>query len=407
LTDTPDTTTPPPAAGPLAGVRVIELGSLLAGPFAGRLLADLGADVVKVEAPDRLDPMREWGQEQLDGRSLWWPVISRNKQLVTIDLRSEAGQSLLLGLVRESDAVIENFRPGTLERWGLGFERLREVNPGIVLVRVSGYGQTGPYAERPGFAAAAEAMSGLRYINGHPGQLPPRCGISLGDSLAGMFAAQGLLAALYHRDALGGVGQVVDVSILESCFALMESAAPEYDRLGRVREPSGTRLPGISPSNVFRSRDERLVVIAANQDTLFQRLAAAMGRAELADDARYATHLARAEHQDELEAEIQTWASQQTAAEIEAALAASGVVCAQINTIADVFEDPHVRSREMLVEHEDAVLGSFVGPGVLPKFSATPGRVRWSGPWQPGQHNREVLGRSDAQLAQLHDEGAL
>lgn len=397
--------TAPGANGPLTGVRVIELGSLLAGPFAGQLLADLGAEVVKVEAPDRLDPMREWGQAYYRGRSLWWPVVARNKKLITLNLREDEGRELLLGLVGQCDAVIENFRPGTLERWGVGFERLREKNPGLVLVRVSGYGQSGPYADRPGFAAAAEAVSGLRYINGNPGEVPPRLGISLGDSLAGMFAAQGLLAALYHRDALGGGGQVVDVSILESCFAMMESTAAEYDRLGRVREPSGSRLPGIAPSNVFRARGGGLVVIAANQDALFARLCAAMNRPDLAADPRYATHRARGENQEELESEIAAWAANHDAEEIEELLASSGVVCGRVNTIAELFADPHVSAREMLVEHRDPELGPFAGPGVFPRFSATPGAVRWTGPWQAGRDNAELLERDAEELAALRERG--
>jgi formyl-CoA transferase len=391
------------ADGPLTGVRLIELGSLLAGPFAGQMLADLGAEVIKVEAPDRPDPMREWGHEHFEGRSLWWPVLNRNKKLVTLNLRQEEGQELLLELVAEADAVIENFRPGTLERWGLGFERLREANPKIVLVRVSGYGQSGPYAERPGYAAAAEAMSGLRDINGSPGEIPPRLGISLGDSLAGMFAAQGLLAALYHRDALGGSGQEVDVSIVESCFAMLESTAAEYDRLGRVREPSGTRLPGIAPSNVFRARGGDLVIIAANQDALFRRLCEAMGRPDLAEDPRYASHRARYENQDELEAEIAAWAAARSAAEIEGALADSGVVCSRVNTIADLFADPHAQAREMVVEHDDPEIGPFAGPAVFPRFSATPGAVRWTGRWRAGEDNSDVFGRSEEELAQLRE----
>lgn len=393
------------ANGPLTGVRLLELGSLLAGPFAGQLLADLGAEVVKVEAPDRLDPMREWGQEHFRGRSLWWPVVARNKRLITLNLREQEGRELLLELVGQCDAVIENFRPGTLERWELGFEQLREVNPGLVLVRVSGYGQTGPYASRPGFAAAAEAISGLRYINGNRGDVPPRLGISLGDSLAGMFAAQGLLAALYHRDALGGEGQVVDVSILESCFAMMESTAAEYDRLGRVREPSGSRLPGIAPSNVFRTRGGSLIVIAANQDALFARLCAAMERPDLATDPRYATHRALGENQDELEREIAAWAAGHEAEEIEELLASSGVVCGRVNTIADLFSDRHARAREMLVEHHDPELGTFAGPGVFPRFSATPGSVRWTGPWEPGKDNADLLGRAPEELAALRERG--
>jgi formyl-CoA transferase len=399
-------------AGPLSGVRVVELGSILAGPFATRLLADLGAEVIKVEAPDRLDPMREWGQGEVEGRSLWWPVISRNKKLVTLDLRSPDGQALFLDLVRQADAVVENFRPGTLERWNLSWERLHDVNRRVVLVRVSGYGQTGPYAGRAGFAAAAEAMGGLRHINGFEGGPPPRMGISLGDSLAGMFAAQGLLAALYRRDALGGgEGQVVDVSIVESCFAMLESVAPEYDRLGSVRGPSGTRLNGNAPSNVYRSRDDRDVVIAANNDGLFRRLCLAMGRAELAADPRFSNHRARGQHQDVLDAEIAAWAGEHTAVEIDELLSRAGVVCAPVYTIADIFADPHFRAREMLVDHEDAELGALKGPGVVPKFSADPGSVRWSGRWDPGAHNAEVfgglLGRSEGELARLREAGVV
>jgi len=400
------------AAGPLTGIRVIEVGMILAGPFAGRLLADMGAEVIKVEAPDRLDPMREWGLEHYRGRSLWWPIIARNKKCVTLNLRDPEGQRLLLELVRESDAIIENFRPGTLERWGLCFERLREANPGIILTRISGYGQTGPYSARAGFASSAEAMGGLRYINGFPGELPPRSGISLGDSLAALFATQGLLAALYQRDALGGrEGQVIDVSILESCFALMESAAPEYDKLGVVREPSGARIAGVAPSSVFRTADDRLVVIAANHDSLFRRLCEVMGRPELATDERFATHRARFEHQDPLEQLISDWAQTLPAAALMDALNAAGVVCGPINSIADIFADPHVHAREMLVDHDDPHVGPIKGPGIFPRFSATPGSVRWTGPWEPGAHNREIygelLGHSDAELDALHEQGVL
>jgi formyl-CoA transferase len=261
-------------AGPLQGLRVVELGSVVSGPFCTRLLADLGAEVIKAEAPHRPDPLRDWGRGSYHGHKLWWPLQSRNKKLITCDLTEPAGQDLMLRLTAISDVVVENFRPGTLERWNLGYERLAEANRGLILARVSGYGQTGPYAERAGFASVAEAMGGLRYINGHPGQAPPRMGISLGDELAGMFAMQGILAALHWRDTAGaGEGQVVDVSLLESCYALLESTVPEYDLLGLVRQPSGSRLPGIAPSNVFATVDRRWVVIAANQDTVFARLA--------------------------------------------------------------------------------------------------------------------------------------
>ncbi len=398
--------------GPLAGLRVVELGMLLAGPFTGRLLGDLGAEVIKVEPPGKPDPLREWGKARYRGRSLWWGVQSRNKKCVTLDLRRERGQELLLELVKESDVLVENFRPGTLEKWNLGWERLREANPGLVLCRVSGYGQTGPYAPRAGFASVAEAMGGIRYINGFAGEPPPRMHISLGDSLAGMFAAQGVLAALYRRDALGGeTGQVVDVSLLESCFALLESTVPEYDRLGIVRGPGGTGLKGVAPSNIFKSRDGKWVVIAANADNVFRRLCEAMGQPELADDERFSTHLARGDNQDELEGIVAEWAGRHDAAEIDRVLNDAGVICGPIYSIADIFEDEQFRAREMLVEHVDPEFGPYIGPGIVPKFSETPGAVRWSAPWEHGSHNREVygelLGLGDDELRELAEEGVL
>lgn len=398
--------------GPLAGVRVVELGSLLAGPFTGRLLGDMGAEIIKVEPPGKPDPLREWGKARYKGRSLWWPVQSRNKMCVTLDLRRERGQELLLELARRSDVIVENFRPGTLEKWNLGWPELSEANPALVLCRVSGYGQTGPYAPRAGFASVAEAMGGMRHLNGFPGEAPPRMHLSLGDSLAGMFAAQGILAALYRRDALGGeTGQVVDVSLMESCFALLESTVTEYDRLGIVRGPGGTGLKGVAPSNIFRSRDEKWIVIAANADNVFRRLCAAMGSPELADDERFSTHLARGERQEELEGIVADWAGRHDAEEIDRILNEAGVICGPIYTIADIFEDEHFHAREMLVEHEDPEFGTYVGPGIVPKFSETPGRVRWSATWEPGSHNREVycdlLGLSDETLAELAEEGVL
>ena len=399
-------------AGPLAGLRMIELGTLLAGPFAGRLLGDMGAEVIKVEPPGKPDPLRDWGQARYKGRSLWWPVQSRNKRCVTLNLREPRGQELLLELVRVSDVVSENFRPGTLERWNLGYERLSEANPGIVLARISGFGQTGPYAGRAGYASVAEAMGGLRYINGFPGEAPPRTGISLGDALAGMFAVQGILAALYRRaHDPAGRGQVVDVSLMESCFALLEGAVPEYDRLGLVREPSGTGLKGIAPSNLFKSRDGTWMVIAANQDNVFRRLCDAMGRPELADDERFVTHRVRGENQEELERIIADWAAQRDAREIDELLNAAGVVCGPIYTIADIFEDPQFRAREMLVEHEDPEFGTYLGPGIVPKFSETPGTIRWSATWEDGSHNDEVysglLGLSEAELDRLREAGVV
>jgi formyl-CoA transferase len=389
---------------------MIELGTLLAGPFAGRLLGDMGAEVIKVEPPGKPDPLRDWGQARYEGRSLWWPVQARNKKCITLDLRGARGQELLLELVRVADVVSENFRPGTLERWHLGYEQLSVANPGVVLARISGYGQTGPYAERAGYASVAEAMGGLRYINGFPGEAPPRTGISLGDSLAGMFAAQGILAALYQRDVLGdGRGQVVDVSLMEASFALLESAVPEYDRLGIVRQPSGTRIKGVAPSNIFKSRDDLWVVIAANQDNVFGRLCEAMDRAELADDPRFATHLARGEHQDAIDGIVAEWAAQRDALEIDRMLNAAGVVCGPIYTMAEIFKDPQFQAREMLVEHVDPEFGPYIGPGIVPKFSETPGEVRWSGMWQEGSHNEEIycglLGLTSSELGALREDG--
>ena len=399
--------------GPLVGMRMIELGMLLAGPFAGRLLGDMGAEVVKIEAPGQPDPLRDWGHARYEGRSLWWPVQSRNKKCITLNLREPRGQELLLELVRVSDVVTENFRPGTLERWNLGYEQLSAANPGVVLARISGYGQTGPYAQRAGFASVAEAMGGLRYINGFPGEAPPRTGISLGDSLAAMFAVQGILAALYHRDALGGDGrgQVVDVSLMEASFALLESTVPEYDRLGIVRQPSGTSLKGVAPSNIFKSRDDMWVVIAANQDAVFRRLCEVMGQPELADDPRFATHLARGENETTIDAIIAEWAAQHDAHELDRILNEAGVVCGPIYTVADIFEDPQFKAREMLVEHVDPEFGPYVGPGVIPKFSETPGAVNWSGTWAEGSHNQEIycelLGLSASELEALREEGVV
>jgi formyl-CoA transferase len=397
--------------GPLAGVRVVELGMLLAGPFAGRLLGDMGAEIIKIEPPGQPDPLRDWGKARYEGRSLWWPVQSRNKKCCTLNLRVERGQELLLELARRADVLLENFRPGTLERWNIGPDRLLEANPRLVIARVSGYGQSGPYAARAGFASAAEAMGGIRHINGFPGEAPPRIHISLGDSLAGMYAVQGILAALYRRDALGGAGQVIDVSLMESCFSLLESMVPEYDRLGIVRGPGGTGLQGVAPSNIFESSDGKRIVIAANADNVFRRLCGAIGQPDLADDPRFATHIARGEHQEEIEGIIAEWAAARTAAEIDRVMNDAGVICGPIYTIADIFEDPQYRAREMLVKHDDPEFGEYLGPGIVPKFSDTPCEVRWSATWDEGSHNRDVygglLGLSDTDLDELKEEGVL
>ena len=397
--------------GALDGIRVIEVGTLISGPFAGRLLGDLGAEVIKIEPPDSPDPLRTWGQAELDGHHFFWTVHARNKKAVTLNLREERGRELFLELVARSDIIVENFRPGTLEKWNLGYDLLRQHNPGIILVRVSGYGQTGPEAHKAGYASVAEATSGLRHMNGFPGGPPPRLALSLGDSLAGMFAVQGALAALYRR-TVTGEGQVVDVALTESCLAIQESTIPDYDVGGVVRGPSGTRLEGIAPSNIYPTADGSWVVIAANQDTVFRRLCAAMGRPELATDDRFATHVARGRNQDELDKIIGNWASERQPDEIIATLNDAGVISGPINTVAEVVNDPQLRARGMIAEHFDERIGRTVlGPGIVPVLSDTPGTVRNAGQARPGQHNREVytglLGKSDAELYELRAEGVL
>ena len=397
--------------GALDGIRVIEVGTLISGPFAGRLLGDMGAEVIKIEPPGSPDPVRTWGQAELDGHHFFWTVHARNKKAVTLNLREPQGRELFLKLVERSDIIVENFRPGTLEKWNLGYDVLRQHNRGIILVRVSGYGQTGPDAHKAGYASVAEAASGLRHMNGFPGGPPPRLALSLGDSLAGMFAAQGALAALYRR-SVTGEGQVVDAALTEACLAVQESTIPDYDVGGVVRGPSGTRLEGIAPSNIYRTADGSWVVIAANQDTVFRRLCAAMGQPELATDDRFVDHVARGRNQDELDKIIGDWAAQRQPDDIIETLSAAGVISGPINTVAEVVRDPQLRARGMLVEHYDERIGrNVLGPGVIPVLSETPGGVRNAGPARPGQHNAEVygdlLGLGADQIADLETRGVL
>ena len=397
--------------GALDGIRVIEVGTLISGPFAGRLLGDMGAEVIKIEPPGTPDPLRTWGQAELDGHHFFWTVHARNKKAVTLDLRTDRGRELFLELVERCDIIVENFRPGTLERWDLGYDVLHARNKGIILVRVSGYGQTGPDAHRAGYASVAEAASGLRHLNGFPGGPPPRLALSLGDSLAGMFAAQGALAALYRR-TVTGEGQIVDAALTESCLAIQESTIPDYDVGGVVRGPSGTRLDGIAPSNIYRSADGSWVVIAANQDTVFRRLCATMGQPELATDDRFATHGARGENQDELDKIIGDWAAQRQPSDIIDTLSAAGVIAGPINTVAEVVTDPQLRARGMLAEHwDERVERPILGPGIVPVLSESPGGIRSAGPARPGQHNAEIytglLGKTAEQLDALHAEGVL
>ena len=403
--------TAPPPAGPLDGIRVLEVGTLISGPFAGRLLGDMGAEVIKIEPPGAPDPLRTWGQAELNGHHFFWTVHARNKKAVTLDLRVPRGRELFLELAEKSDIVVENFRPGTLEKWGLGYDVLRERNRGIILVRVSGYGQTGPDAHKAGYASVAEAASGLRHMNGFPGGPPPRLALSLGDSLAGMFAAQGALAALYRRTVTGD-GQVVDAALTEACLAVQESTIPDYDVGGVVRGPSGTRLEGIAPSNIYPTADGSWMVIAANQDTVFRRLCQAMGQPELATDERFADHVARGRNQDELDKIIGAWAGSREPGDIIATLSEVGVIAGPINTVAEVVEDPQLRARGMIADHWDERIGRNVkGPGVIPVLTETPGTIRRAGSAHPGQHNDEIigalLGHTEAELHQLRAEGVL
>lgn len=379
--------------GPLQGLRVVEMGQLLAGPFVGSRCADFGAEVIKVEAPGSGDPIRSWGRLQHEGKTLWWPIMARNKKSVSINLRAAEGQELARSLIAQADVLIENFKPGTLERWGMSPEQLHALNPGLVIVRVSGFGQTGPYAARPGFASVGEAMSGLRYINGYPDMPPPRYGISLGDTLTALFAFEGMMMALYHRDRNGGRGQVVDAAITESCFAMLESTVTEYSKAGEVRQPSGTGLAKIAPSNIYPARDGTYVVIAANVDAMFRRLTQAMGQPHLADDPRFMTHIARGENAELLDSMIATWSASLDVADLTARLEQFGVVFGPINSIAEVVQDPHFRERGMVRDHHDDDFGTITVPGVFPVLSETPGDIAWLGPQQVGAHNAEIYAR--------------
>lgn len=401
-----DTLSAPPApTGLLSGFRVIELGQLIAGPFAGQLLGDLGAEVIKVELPGDGDPMRQWGQLTPDGESLWWSVIGRNKKSVTLDVRSEAGRLAMLRLVAVSDVFIENFRPGTLERWGLSYDALKEANPGLVLVRVSGFGQTGPYADRAGFGAIGEAMGGLRAVVGDPDRPPVRAGIAVGDAVSGALAALGAVAALLERGN-SGQGQVLDVALYESVLAFMESLVTDYDVTGRIRPRTGATLPGVAPSNVYPTCDGPDVLIAGNQDSVFRRLAAVMGKPELADDPMYATHVARGERQHELDGLVSAWTSSMTSEEVIDVLAEAGVPAGSIYRAPEMLADPHFAARAAIIDVPHPTLGSIKMQNVTPRASRTPGRVTWPGP-ALGAHTDEVLGGllglTDAQIA--HAQG--
>ena len=390
-----------PSAGPLAGIRVIECGVLL---------ADFGAEVIKVEAPGKGDPMRTVGQSLVDGKSLWWPGIARNKKCVSLNLRDPQGQEMLRRLVAQSDVLVENFRPGVFEEWGLGYETLRAANPDLVFARVSGYGQTGPYREKPGFAAVAEAFGGLRHLVGFPDRPPCRVGISLGDSLAGMFAALGVLMALYNRDVHGGSGQIIDTALYEAVFAVLEATLTEYDRTGYERTRTGTLLPGFAPSNLYPCKDGQWIVIAANTDGLFTRLCTLMERKDLLTDERFATQVVRAENREAIDAIVSDWTAGYELSDLLPRVEAATIPAGPVFSIADIVDDPHFRARDMLLSLHDRVLGELKVPGIVPKLSATPGAARWLGP-DIGAHNRQVyaelLNASPAELADWSARGVI
>ena len=396
----------PGGSGALAGIRVLEMGSLIAGPFATRIMADLGADVIKVEPPGKGDPLREWG-DLTDEGSLWFAVQGRNKRSVTVNLRTERGQELARRLARTCDVLVENFRPGALERWGLGPERLWEENPGLVMVRISGFGQTGPYRARPGFGNVAECMGGLRYITGFPDRPPLRVGMSLADHIAALYAVIGALAALQTRRVTGR-GQVVDVALNESVFSLLQDALPQYARTGRVQERSGNDLPFAAPSNSYQTRDGVWMAISGNGDSIFLRLMHAIGREDLAGDPTLRDNLGRVARVRELDDAIGAWTAAHTAAEVSAALEAADVPFGPVYSIADIARDPQYLARDMILGVADPRFGEVVMPGVVPGFSETPGGVRWPGP-EVGQHTgdvlRELLELPEEEIARLRERG--
>ncbi|MFZ3322144.1 MAG: CaiB/BaiF CoA-transferase family protein [Usitatibacter sp.] len=392
--------------GPLAGLKVVEMGTLIAGPYCARLLAEFGADVVKVETPGEGDPLRKW-RKLHEGNSLWWYAQARNKKSVAINLRDPEGQEIVRGLAKGADIVVENFRPGTMEKWGLGYDALSKDNPGLVMVRISGFGQTGPYRDRPGFGAIGESMGGMRYLTGYPDRAPVRVGISIGDSLAALFGVIGALTAIHHR-AQSGKGQVIDVALYEAVFAMMESMLPEYGLGGFVRERTGASLPGIVPSNTYPCKDGKYIVIGANADSIFKRMMRAIGRADLADDPSLATNDGRVKRTAELDTVIGEWTSRHSLDDALQVLDQAEVPSGRIYSIADIVADMHYRARGMIERHK---LGDhdLLLPGIVPKLSDTPGRTKWVGP-RLGEHTSEVLaglGFGTEKIAELRARGVV
>ena len=372
----------------LKGLKVIELGQFVAGPFAAKTLADFGADVIKVEAAGAGDGLRKWRIVQ-DGTSLWWEIQSRNKRSVCLDLKSPEGRDVILELAKEADVVIENFKPGTLERWGLGWDQLHEINPKLVMLRVSGYGQTGPYRDKPGFGVLGESMGGLRYLTGEPDRAPVRVGVAIGDTLAALHGVIGIMMALHHRNMNGGEGQFIDVALYEAVFNGMESLLPEYDVFGTVPERTGSALPGIVPTNAYPCRDGQYVLVAGNGDSIFRRLMAAIGRADLADDPNLKHNDGRVRETARIDGAIEAWTRTKTVDEVIAELDAASVPVGRIYTIADIAKDPQYLARDMIVEAPTSTGQPVRMPGIIPKLSATPGRIRHRAP-RLGEHNDDL-----------------
>jgi formyl-CoA transferase len=385
---------------PLEGIRVIEIGQLLAGPFCGQLLGDFGAEVIKIEQPVIGDPMRDWGREKSDGESLWWPTIARNKKCVTLDLRKDAGQKTFIELAKQSDIIVENFRPKTIDNWGIGYADVSKVNSRIIMVHVSGYGQTGPYSSRAGYGSIGEAMGGLRHIVGDPSSPPSRMGISIGDSMAGICAAFGCLVAVREL-SLSGRGQEIDAAIYESVLAFTESLLTEYQLTGFIRERTGPIIPNVAPSNIYPTLDNTMVLIAANQDTVFVRLADAMDEPDLKSDERFSSHTARGNNQELLDTIIATWTSTLKSDHLVEVLEEHGVPTGKIYRAPEMLEDPHFEARESIAELPSDKFGSIKMPNVVPKLSRTPGQIRWTGPTL-GEHNDEIfrslLGMSSTEI---------
>nr|WP_288355600.1 CaiB/BaiF CoA-transferase family protein [uncultured Pseudomonas sp.] len=400
----PANTTVAPMA--LAGLKVIEMGQLIAGPFASKLLGEFGADVIKIEPPGVGDPLRKWRKIK-DGTSLWWHVQSRNKRSLTLDLKQAEAQDIVRQLVAEADILVENFRPGTLEGWGLGYDALKTINPRLIMLRISGYGQTGPYRDLPGFGVIGEAMGGLRHLSGYAGQAPVRVGVSIGDSLSSLYGVIGVLLALQERGR-SGEGQEIDVALYESVFAMMESLVPEYDAFGYIREPAGSALPGITPSNSYPCNDGSYVLIAGNGDSIYKRLMTLIGRDDLGNDPRLAQNDGRSQHAELIDGAIAEWTAGRGRDEVIEALKGARVPAGYPYTAADIVQDPHYLARQMIETVQTAV-GPLKVPGVLPKLSRTPGRIGAGGP-QLGEHNDDILaglGLSAEQVVGLRERGII